>query len=300
MPHLQGEHIYRRVSSLWLSATSDQVLLRSSRATRHPARPVSSDSAASSKYVGVGVRSRSWPSCCVSTPGPERRLLSRRRHRRRYRHLPPRHAAGDQAHRALVARHAFEYRHAIEGHDVALPPQLTWGVFHLQREPVARRRRAAACSRADRPCGAVRRAPGATHAGGADREPSPCCGTPSTKRRRLSLIPISSATCCRWYRCSPCSPRPSSTRCYHAGTAAASSPPWPWFWRRCRRCRHRCGSTPTTSIRAQSYRRSSPPAARGVIVDRYADYERARRLLGLSFRPTADMADIVVTANSGL
>jgi len=34
-----------------------------------------------------------------------------------------------------------------------------------------------------------------------------------------------------------------------------------------------------------------------VIVDRYADYERARRILGLSFRPTEDMADIVVTAN---
>ena len=34
-----------------------------------------------------------------------------------------------------------------------------------------------------------------------------------------------------------------------------------------------------------------------VIFDRYSDYERKRRILGISFRPTKDMADIVVTSN---
>ncbi len=34
-----------------------------------------------------------------------------------------------------------------------------------------------------------------------------------------------------------------------------------------------------------------------VIFDRYSDYERNRRILGISFRPTKDMADIVVTSN---
>ena len=34
-----------------------------------------------------------------------------------------------------------------------------------------------------------------------------------------------------------------------------------------------------------------------VIFDRYSDYERNRRILGISFRPTKDMADIIVTSN---
>jgi len=34
-----------------------------------------------------------------------------------------------------------------------------------------------------------------------------------------------------------------------------------------------------------------------VIFDRYSDYERNRRILGIKFRPTKDMADIVVTSN---
>jgi len=34
-----------------------------------------------------------------------------------------------------------------------------------------------------------------------------------------------------------------------------------------------------------------------VIFDRYSDYERNRRILGIRQRPTKDMADIVVTSN---
>lgn len=34
-----------------------------------------------------------------------------------------------------------------------------------------------------------------------------------------------------------------------------------------------------------------------VVIDRYADYDRTRRILGLRLRPSKDTEDVVVTAN---
>jgi hypothetical protein len=190
----------------------------------------------------------------------------------------------------------FELVHSVQGHDVPLPLRLTWGVFHL-RESLW-----------------------------------PGLGTPllalgliglaapfvAARERRMPLALIASFTLL-WYaahEATPLKPFPDfsrymlplvpllvilgasliyelSSRFDRRGALAAIAV--------------LLAAVPALSM---SLRINSPDvdprtivppivAASGarVIFDRYADYERNRRILGINFRPNKGMADIVVTSS---
>jgi hypothetical protein len=190
----------------------------------------------------------------------------------------------------------FEYRHAIEGHDVALPPQLTWGVFHL-RESLW---------------------PGV----GAPLLALGLIGLAApfvAPRERLMPVALIAAFAVLWYdihEATPLKPYPNFIRYMLPLVPLLAVLAASFVYEVLSRWDRRgviaalalvLAALPalSASVRINAHdidpRAIVPPivAASGarVIVDRYGDYERARRILGLSFRPTADMADIVVTAN---
>ena len=190
----------------------------------------------------------------------------------------------------------FEYTHSLQGHDVPLPLRLTWGTFHLRESlwpglgmpllllglvglaaPLIAARE--------------RRIPLAliaifTVLWYAIHEASPLKPYPDFARYMLPLVPLFAilATSIIYELLS---------RFDHLGIAAAIAvllAAVPALWTSVR-----------TNFPDADPRTVVPPivAASGarVVIDRYADYDNKRRILGLRLRPTKDTADIVVTAN---
>jgi Dolichyl-phosphate-mannose-protein mannosyltransferase len=190
----------------------------------------------------------------------------------------------------------FELAHSIEGHDVPLPPRVTWGVFHL-RESLW-----------------------------------PGLGTPllalgllglaapfvAARERRLPLTLIATFALL-WYavhEATPLKPFPDFSRYMLPLVPLLLILGTSFIYELAVRWDHRgilaalivvLAAVPALmmSVRINSPDvdpRSVVPSivvASGarVIFDRYSDYERNRRILGIRLRPTKDMADIVVTSN---
>jgi hypothetical protein len=190
----------------------------------------------------------------------------------------------------------FELVHSIKGHDMPLPPSLTWGVFHL-RESLW-----------------------------------PGLGTPllafgliglaapfiAARERRMPLVLIAGFTLL-WYlvhEATPLKPFPDFSR-YMLPLAPLLVILGASFIYELLSRFDRRGAIAAIAILlaavvalSMSLRINSPDidprtivpsiveaSGARVIFDRYSDYQKSRRLLGLTWRPTKDMADIVVTAN---
>jgi Dolichyl-phosphate-mannose-protein mannosyltransferase len=190
----------------------------------------------------------------------------------------------------------FELRHSMLGHDVPLPLQLTWGVFHL-RESLW-----------------------------------PGLGTlllvlgliglaapfVASRERRMPLLLIASFTVL-WYmvhEATPLKPFPDFSRYMLPLVPLLIILGASFIYELSSRFDHRgiiaaiavlLAAIPALSM---SLRINSPDVDPRTIVptivtasgaravfDRYADYQRSRSILGLTRRPTKDTADIVVTSN---
>jgi len=190
----------------------------------------------------------------------------------------------------------FELTHSIHGHDVPLPPRATWGLFHL-RESLW-----------------------------------PGLGTPllalglvgfaapfvAARERRMPLTLIATFAAL-WYAvhaATPLKPFPDFARYMLPLVPLLLILGASFIYELSARWDHRGILAATVLVLAAvpalvtSVEINSPdvdprgvvPAAveasgARVIFDRYSDYQRSRRILGIQLRPTKHLADIVVTSN---